>query len=124
MRLPKKIKFWLFKLKARNLNQKIKELSLVSIFWLSIITALVIWVVFEKKNENLSNITFPESIHSIDSVTVQEASSSVQVFLYTDENSVKDLPKQIDTKKDLDSLIKASQNSDINIDSDLNQIDY
>ncbi len=121
MNLPKQIRFWLFKLKARNYKQKIKEVSLISVFWVSIISALIIWIVFSKTNNKPTPSALPESPISI---VVKDASPSIQVFLFKDETLLKDLPNEINTEADLESLITASQNTDLNIDNDLNQINY
>lgn len=121
MKLPKSIRFWLFKLKAHNSGWKIKEGFLISAFWVSIVAAIIIWVVFGKTDSKPAAAPSPEPLTSI---VVKEASPSIQVFLYKDESLLKDLPKQAVTKNDLDSLLTASQNSDLNIDKDLDQINY
>lgn len=124
MNLPKKIRFWFYKLKAYNYNQKIKLVILISAFWVSIIIAVVIWAIFRNTGSRIPVATLPGSISSINQVAVKEASPSIQVFLFTDANLLSDLPKEVNTKTDLDSLIKASQNTDLNIDQDLSQINY
>lgn len=114
--LPKKIRFWLYVLKAYNFAQKIKVIYLTSAVWLLIVASIIVWIAFDKTSGKPVNSPLPRENN--------KASTPIEILLFNDENTIKDLPKEINTKNDVDSLIQASQNSDLNIDNDLDQIQF
>lgn len=112
MRLPKSIKFLLFKLKAYNFKYQTKEVIVVSLigFWFLMVTISSIWFLVDKVLEDPFRI-LPMS--SVREVMVKDPSTQAQIILIRDEALLKDLPKQVNSTKDLDSLITALKNSDL-----------